>query len=73
VPIVLLAAQIPITPGGAGIREAAYVFFFGRVGIEVGPALALALRWFALLVMVSLLGALGLLAEPKGAAAAKPA
>jgi uncharacterized membrane protein YbhN (UPF0104 family) len=67
VPIVLLAAQIPITPGGAGIREAAYVFFFGRVGIQEGPALALALSWFALLVMVSLLGALGLLAEPRTA------
>jgi uncharacterized membrane protein YbhN (UPF0104 family) len=73
VPLVLLAAQIPITPGGAGIREAAYVTFFKTVGIQEGPALALALSWFALLVMVSLLGALGLLAEPKGAAAAKPA
>jgi uncharacterized membrane protein YbhN (UPF0104 family) len=66
VPIVLLAAQIPITPGGAGIREAAYVVFFGRVGIEEGPALALALSWFAILVLVSLLGALGHLAEPMG-------
>jgi uncharacterized membrane protein YbhN (UPF0104 family) len=61
VPLVLLAAQIPITPGGAGIREAAYVYFFGRVGLEEGPALALALGWFALLVLVSLLGAFGLL------------
>jgi len=70
VPLVLLAAQIPITPGGAGIREAAYVTFFKTVGIQEGPALALALSWFALLVMVSLLGALGLLAEPRRAKAA---
>jgi uncharacterized membrane protein YbhN (UPF0104 family) len=70
VPLVLLAAQVPITPGGAGIREAAYVYFFGRVGIQEGPALALALSWFVLLVMVSLLGALGLLAEPKTRAVA---
>lgn len=73
VPLVLLAAQIPITPGGAGIREAAYVYFFGRVGLEEGSALALALGWFALLVLVSLLGAIGLLfdrdAAPPTAAA----
>ncbi len=78
VPLVLLAAQIPITPGGAGIREAAYVYFFGRVGLEEGPALALALGWFALLVLVSLLGAFGLLfdrdaAPPAAAAPAAPA
>ena len=68
IPIVLLAAQIPITPGGAGIREAAYVHFFGQVGIAEAPAFALALSWFALLVLVSLLGALGLLAEPRARA-----
>lgn len=73
VPLVLLAAQIPITPGGAGIREAAYVYFFGRVGVQEGPALALALSWFALLVFVSLLGAFGLLAEPKSRAVAPAA
>src|SRR5258708_4814039 len=27
VPLVLLAAQIPITPGGTGLREAAYLYF----------------------------------------------
>jgi uncharacterized membrane protein YbhN (UPF0104 family) len=74
VPLVLLAAQIPITPGGAGIREAAYVYFFGRVGLAEGAALALALGWFALLVLVSLLGAIGLLfdrdAAPRAADAA---
>ena len=63
VPIVLLAAQIPITPGGAGVREAAYVFFFARIGVGEAPALALALGWFALLVFASLLGALGFLFE----------
>lgn len=60
VPLVLLASQIPITPGGAGIREAAYVYFFARVGVAEAPALALALAWFALLVLIALLGALGL-------------
>lgn len=61
VPLVLLAAQVPITPGGTGLREAAYVFFLGRVGVPQTQALALALGWFALLVGTGLLAALGLL------------
>ncbi|MGH7725197.1 MAG: lysylphosphatidylglycerol synthase transmembrane domain-containing protein [Candidatus Eiseniibacteriota bacterium] len=61
VPLVLLAAQIPISPGGFGVREAGYVYFLGRVGVEETPALALALGWFALLLAVGLLAAIGLL------------
>ncbi|MEP7027389.1 MAG: lysylphosphatidylglycerol synthase transmembrane domain-containing protein [Candidatus Eisenbacteria bacterium] len=67
VPLVLLAAQIPITPGGAGVREAAYVYFFARIGVGEAPALALALGWFALLVFVSLLGSIGFLFERSAA------
>jgi hypothetical protein len=39
------------------------VFFFARIGVGEAQALALALGWFALLVFVSLLGALGFLFE----------
>lgn len=63
VPLVLLAAQIPIAPGGLGVREAGYVFFLGRVGVAEEPALALALGWAALLYAVGLLAALGLTAD----------
>jgi len=63
VPLVLLAAQIPITPGGTGLREAAYLYFLGRVGVSHALALALALGWVAVLAGVSALGALGFLFE----------
>lgn len=63
VPLVLLAAQIPITPGGLGVREAGYVLFLGRLGVGEERALALALSWAALLYLVGLLAALGLLAD----------
>jgi uncharacterized membrane protein YbhN (UPF0104 family) len=63
VPLVLLAAQIPITPGGTGLREAAYLYFLGRVGVSHALALALALGWLAVLAGVSLVGALGFLFE----------
>lgn len=63
VPLVLLAAQIPITPGGTGLREAAYLYFLGRVGVSHALALALALGWLAVLAALSLIGALGFLFE----------
>jgi uncharacterized membrane protein YbhN (UPF0104 family) len=63
VPLVLLAAQIPITPGGTGLREAAYLYFLGRVGVSHALALALALGWLAVLAGVSLVGAVGFLFE----------
>jgi hypothetical protein len=63
VPLVLLASQIPITPGGLGVREAGYVYFLGRVGMAEEPALAIALGWFALLLLVGLLAAIGFFAD----------
>jgi hypothetical protein len=71
VPIVLLAAQIPITPGGTGVREAAYLYFLGRVGVPHALALAVALGWLAVLAVVSLAGALGFLFERPVALGAK--
>jgi len=71
VPLVMLAAQVPITPGGIGVREAGFVYFLGRVGVAEEAALALALGWAALLYLVGLLAALGLLGDrDRGAAAA---
>lgn len=70
VPLVLLAAQVPITPGGIGVREAGYVYFLGRVGVAEEAALALALGWAALLYALGLVAALGLLAD-RGAPAAE--
>lgn len=74
VPLVLLAAQLPITPGGIGVREAGYVYFLGRVGLAEEAALAIALGWAALLYAVGLVAALGLFADrgPRRAAAGAP-
>jgi hypothetical protein len=72
VPLVLLASQVPITPGGIGVREAGFVYFLGRVGIAEEPALALALGWAALLYLIGLLAALGLLGDRDAAPAPSP-
>ncbi len=73
VPLVMLAAQVPITPGGIGVREASFVWFLGRVGVAEEPALALALAWAAILYLVGLLAAFGLLGDRGPARSDAPA
>ncbi len=73
VPLVLLAAQVPITPGGVGVREAGFVFFLGRVGVEESQALALALTFFALLLVIGLVAGVGLLMDRGEGKAGNPA
>jgi glycosyltransferase 2 family protein len=55
-PIVNIMTMIPITFSGIGIREGAFVYFFGLKGIEPEPALALGLLFFSIQVATSLLG-----------------
>lgn len=64
VPVCMMMASIPALPGGWGVREAAFVFFFGQVGV-------LATKAFALSVMIglaqlgwSLLGGVFFLTQP---------
>jgi uncharacterized membrane protein YbhN (UPF0104 family) len=56
IPLVVLAGQIPISPGGLGVREAGFVYFLGRVGIPQEPALAVGLTWLAALYLTGALG-----------------
>ena len=55
-PIIALLAAIPISFNGIGIRENAYVFFLGLVGIEKSVAFSFALLWLCIVVASSLLG-----------------
>jgi len=71
VPLVMLASQLPITPGGIGVREAGFVYFLGLVGVPEEPALALALGWAALLYLVGLVAAVGLLFDRQLASEAR--
>jgi uncharacterized membrane protein YbhN (UPF0104 family) len=58
IPLVVLAGQLPIAPGGLGVREAAFVYFLGRAGIGHEQALAVGLAWLASLYLTGLIGAL---------------
>jgi uncharacterized membrane protein YbhN (UPF0104 family) len=47
VPIANVAASLPISINGLGVREAAYLVLFGMAGVDKHDAIALSLLWFA--------------------------
>ena len=63
VPLIVLAGQIPISPGGLGVRESAFVLFLGRVGIAPEPAFAVGLLWLVALYLTGAIGGLLFLAD----------
>lgn len=63
VPPIILVTYIPLTPGGLGQREAAFVHFFGLVGVPREAALAASLLYFAVMLVYSLAGGVFLLLE----------
>lgn len=58
VPIVEIVSALPVTISGIGLRENAYVFFLGQWGVDKAQAVALPLVYFAMRLMVGLIGGL---------------
>jgi len=80
IPLILTVSALPLTPAGWGVGEAAFVFFYGLIGVQAAPALALSLLHRFNTLLISLSGGLFLLfgrddtrppgeTEAKGAAA----
>lgn len=61
IPIGLIVAALPIAPAGWGVGEAAFVYFWGTVGVSQARALALALLFRLGQMVNSLLGGILLL------------
>lgn len=57
-PIVTVLSAIPVSVAGLGIREAGYVWFLKRQGIDGDMAIAFGLLWFVVLLSSSLVGGL---------------
>lgn len=55
-PIIIVFTLLPVSISGLGVREGAFVFFFGAVGVDAGQALALSLTWFLSIVAAGLWG-----------------
>ncbi len=55
-PVITVITTIPIAIGGLGLRDAASIFFYTKVGIAKDVALGQALLTFALIVLFGLIG-----------------
>lgn len=56
VPIISAIQMLPISVSGFGVREGAYVYFFGWVGLSATQAVTASLMFWALVALVSLAG-----------------
>jgi uncharacterized membrane protein YbhN (UPF0104 family) len=56
-PAVAMAQVLPLSLGGLGVREGMLVLFLGPLGVSNGRAVAVGLLWYAMMLIVSLLGA----------------
>jgi uncharacterized protein (TIRG00374 family) len=66
IPVILLIMLLPVTINGLGTSQAAFVWFFGRVGVDAAPAFALSILFVALGIVGNLPG--GFLYAMKGLA-----
>jgi len=55
-PVICVITMIPISIGGLGVREGAFVFFFAQQGITTESALALSLLYLGLNLALALVG-----------------
>ena len=62
-PLVAIAALLPITLGGIGVREAGYALLLAPHGVEPGQAVALGLLQYCTYLVVAAIGGLLLVAE----------
>jgi uncharacterized protein (TIRG00374 family) len=65
-PIIILFTTLPISISGIGVREGAFVFFFGLVGVAPGVAAAISLSWFMTVTAGSLFGFVEYMRYKKG-------
>lgn len=56
IPIIIAISLVPISISGIGLRENAFVFLLGKIGISPEKALSLSILWFLSIVIGSLPG-----------------
>ncbi len=64
IPLVHTLSALPLSFGGAGVREGSYVVFLALIGIGKNEAVAFGLLWTALVFGSGLIGGLVLLISP---------
>lgn len=66
VPLSMATVYLPISVGGAGVREAAFAGLYGTVGVAESTAVAASLVMFGIQLVVSAVGGILLLLQPLG-------
>ena len=56
VPLINILIMLPVSIGGIGLQEGAFIYFFSRVGITAQEALTVALLFRGITILVSLPG-----------------
>jgi hypothetical protein len=56
IPLIIFLSQIPISIGGIGIREGAFLYFFSLIGVSSTEVLALPILGYILMLVISLPG-----------------
>ncbi|MEZ5237937.1 MAG: lysylphosphatidylglycerol synthase transmembrane domain-containing protein [Microthrixaceae bacterium] len=69
-PPTAIVQNLPVTLGGLGVREAAFVYFFSAIGVSNADAIALGLLVYVVFIVSSLAGAPSFL---RGGFAGRPA
>ena len=73
VPLISLAGMIPVSVNGLGVREALYIFFFGRLGASTEVSVSLALLYLAVTFIASLPGGVVYALQRSGGGPGSPA
>jgi uncharacterized membrane protein YbhN (UPF0104 family) len=71
-PLITLFAMLPISISGLGVREGAFVLFFGFIGIKPEIATAMSLMWFFTVSFSSLIGLIEYIRYKKGEVSVYP-
>ena len=58
-PVINIAALLPVSISGFGVREGAFVYFFTSNGVSLASSVGLSLAMFGMQAAVSLIGGLG--------------
>lgn len=56
IPVISVIVMVPVSIGGLGVREGAYVFFFGQQGVVEAASISLSLLFFSQTLVVALVG-----------------
>ena len=56
IPIIMAISMLPISINGLGVREGAYAYFFGQIGLSTAESVAASLLFFILVALASLIG-----------------